>query len=420
MKNKRAIILLLTANAVSGFAQGLSILSIPWYFVSVLDMSRFYGILFSVVTFCTLFWSLYAGTMVDKYDRKRIFQWINIIGFLFMSVVALYGYANGEVPVIGLCLAFAFTVFVFNIHYPSTYAFVQEITEKGNYGKYNSLLEIQGQATSAFAGFAIAMFLVDGGSHDSLREIIGVKWGELTMWEIIAIDAITYLIAFVLISAMKYESVAKREPDTANLVDRFKNGIKFLRKNPYLFYFGIASYMLFVVLLVEAFFLMQQYIHSYLNEGAAVYGIAEIGYTIGALFAGFAIRRIFRNQHYVDSIIVLMAMSILGCWWVGIAQDVWIFIAFSILIGLTNAGTRIQRITYIFEKIPNHLIGRSGSIFNAINIISRVILIMLFSLAFFQDEFSNRGYVVCGFFMLMFLIPLMIHRKKIKELEVVE
>lgn len=373
-----------------------------------------------MVTFCTLFWSLYAGTVVDKYDRKKIFQWINMIGFLFMGSVGMYGYVNGDIPVIGLCLAFAFTIFVFNIHYPSTYAFVQEITEKGNYGKYNSLLEIQGQATSAFAGFTIALFLVDGSTHDSLREIIGVQWGELTMWQIIAIDAITYLIAFVLISSMTYESIAKRTPDTDNLLNRFKNGIKFLRKNPYLFYFGIASYMLFVVLLVEAFFLMQQYIHSYLNEGAAVYGIAEIGYTVGALFAGFAIRRIFRKQHFVDSIIILLSISVLGCWWVGVAEDVWIFIAFSILLGLTNAGTRIQRITYIFEKIPNHLIGRSGSIFNAINILSRVVLITLFSIAFFQDEHSNRGYIVCGIFLLIFLIPLIIHRKKIKELKVVE
>ena len=49
-------------------------------------------------------------------------------------------------------LVFGLTIFNYNIHYPNLYAFGQEITEKKNYGKLNSYIEVQGQVTSMFAG----------------------------------------------------------------------------------------------------------------------------------------------------------------------------------------------------------------------------------------------------------------------------
>ena len=37
MKNSNAIILLFTANIISGLAQGISMIAIPWYFVEIVD-----------------------------------------------------------------------------------------------------------------------------------------------------------------------------------------------------------------------------------------------------------------------------------------------------------------------------------------------------------------------------------------------
>ena len=54
---------------------------------------------------------------------------------------------------------FAVTIFNYNIHYPTLYAFGQEITEKEKYGKLNSYIEVQGQATSVLAGAFAALLL---------------------------------------------------------------------------------------------------------------------------------------------------------------------------------------------------------------------------------------------------------------------
>ena len=62
MQNKSALYLLIAANAVSGFAQGISMLAIPWYFSDILRSSSTFGIIYGGATFLTLFWGLYVGT----------------------------------------------------------------------------------------------------------------------------------------------------------------------------------------------------------------------------------------------------------------------------------------------------------------------------------------------------------------------
>ena len=76
--NARALFLLFTANAVSGFSQGLTMLAIPWYFAKQNQSSTF-TIAYGFITLLVLFFGLYAGTLVDKYSRKVNFLAINLI-----------------------------------------------------------------------------------------------------------------------------------------------------------------------------------------------------------------------------------------------------------------------------------------------------------------------------------------------------
>ena len=115
MKNKQAIILLLIANTISGFAQGLTMLAIPWYFADKLDAVKLFGAIYFLTTLGSLFWGTYAGTLVDKYNRKKMFLWQEIAGFLILGGTAIYGYVFKDVPVPLIALCFITTVFIFQI-----------------------------------------------------------------------------------------------------------------------------------------------------------------------------------------------------------------------------------------------------------------------------------------------------------------
>ncbi len=57
--------LLFSANTISGFAQGITLISIPWYLISQRgqdDGNFLVAVLMASITFLTTFFALYSGT----------------------------------------------------------------------------------------------------------------------------------------------------------------------------------------------------------------------------------------------------------------------------------------------------------------------------------------------------------------------
>lgn len=421
MKNKKAISLLFLANIISGFAQGISMIAIPWYFADILDMSGTYAKGYAMLTFISLFWGLYAGSLVDRYARKKLFLFSNLICAIIIGSIALLGYVNGDTPWYLVMLVFGTTMLHYNIHYPNLYAFGQEITEPKNYAKLNSYIEIQGQSTSIIAGSFAAILLT--GTENGILNILGLNMPlpfNITPWkihEIFLMDAITYVFAFSIILFIKHVPLIEKNTEKGSIFSRLKNGFFYLKENTQIFIFGVCSSAIFTFLIVEIFILLPSYVSHYLHESADVFASSEVYYSIGALLAGVGIRSITKKMDIVDSIILLMLITIISCLFLTFTKSVAILFVMSLIIGLTNAGTRILKTTFLFQKVPNNIIGRSGSVFGSISISIRTLLILLFSSPFFSDTENVRyGYLVGAVFLLVATIPLILNRKKLKTI----
>ena len=73
----------------------------------------------------------------------------------------------------------------------------------------------------------------------------------------------------------------------------------------------------------------------------------------------------------------------------------WVFFLGNFILGITNAGVRILRTTYLFKYVPNNIIGRVNSVFNSLNIMIRMILIGVLALPFFHiDDYIRFGYLL--------------------------
>ena len=106
MSNKSAIYLLFASNIISGFAQGISMIAIPWYFTNTLDLNSTFSLIFGIVTFLGLFWGLYSGTIIDRYNRKMILEKLNfytgLIIFLFSTCIIYFNSTNVSTMLIAL------------------------------------------------------------------------------------------------------------------------------------------------------------------------------------------------------------------------------------------------------------------------------------------------------------------------------
>ncbi len=423
MENKRALTLLFASHVISSFAQGITMMAIPWYFTSIVSESVVFGKVLAVATFISIFWSLFAGTLIDRYPRKNIFWVASAVGFLVLGAAGLYGIHYQEAPIWLVAFIFVFTFFGFNIHYPNLYAFAQQLAARGDYGRVNSLIEVLGQSTNVLSGAFGAILLsgTEGGTLDLLGFQIHFPFSieRWRIWEIFLLDASTYAIAACIIPFIRYVDHNPLPIDMERIAERFKRGWRFLMLNRELLVFGLSTYSIFVVLLVEVQFLLPLFVDKQLAAGADVYASSEVYFALGSLAAGFFIQKLTRNLAPAKAILVLMLTAGTSFIVVAFSKSILGFYLFSLLLGFANAGTRITRVTYLFNHIPNNIIGRANSIFYVYNITSRGLLLVLFALPFFSN--SNNivwAYGICGTFILVSVIPLLVVLKRLENVRV--
>jgi DHA3 family macrolide efflux protein-like MFS transporter len=397
-------------------------LAIPWYFTDSLGKPELFGWIFAAVTLGTLFWSLYAGTLIDRFSRKLVLIGMNGIGLLLVGGIALFAKVQGELPLFFIGVAFALTVFNFNLHYPSLYAFAQEISGKGHYARTNSLIEIQGQSTRMVASaFAALLLAGTGAGGPILGAVLPFSFASWELTDLLVLDAIAYGVTLLFLLPIRYRRVEERLIDQGSIGQRVRTGFRFLKAHPKLFHFGNASFIIFLFVLVQAYFLMPVYIKDHLGMQADVYGIGEALFALGAIGAGVYVRRLMRHLHSVPSIVVAMLLS--GAIFIlcALTRSFWIFMGFNLLLGVSNSATRVMRITYLFEKVPNGVIGRVNSVFQAINILLRTFFTGLFALPFFSGEEGILfAYFLSGVVILLGAIPLVVHRKALMDLQMEE
>lgn len=395
-------------------------IAIPWYFIDIADAGSIYGILFASITFIALFWTLYAGTLVDRFNRKKIFLSINATGFIVLMLSGAFGYFNNGLPLWMVGAVFMFSMMVFNIHFPNLYAFTQEIVDVEYYGRVNSMIEIQSQTASMLAG-ALAVFLLGGtsGKLSWIEDKFGISIEPWDIHEIFLLDGITYLIAFLIILSIKYKSISSINYENESLIKRFRTGLDYLKSNKTILWFGILSFSVFIVTIVEGFYLAAIYVSYYLEEDAVIYTLIEIAYAFGAIMAGVFIRRIFKSFHPIKAIIIIMTICSIGFVVCGVTKSNLIFLLFNFILGLSNAGTRILRITFLFNLIPNQIIGRVNGLFASYQTLMRGLFILLFSLPFFiKSQNIQIAYLLFAFFLIISIVLLILTTKALRNKEI--
>jgi MFS family permease len=408
VKNKLALNLLFTANGISGFAQGISMLAIPWYFA---NNTPYFNKAYGLITIGVLFFGLYAGTLVDKYSRKANFLGNSLVcGFLLLTIAGVGYYQNGLNDILVVAV-FGITMFNYNIHYPTLYAFGQEISAVEDYAKVNSNIEIVGQSTSILSG-GIAAVMLEGVTINLPIIDYSIVINSWNIWEIFLLNAGTYFLAASLILFIKYQPIPKHAQHR-KIFDRIKVGFTYLRQHPKLLIFGIFSYSVFAMLLVEIHAVLPAYVGKHLHENGSVFAIADGIYALGALCAGLFVNKVFTATSTQRAVIILTAITAAIFIWAFAAKSVLVIYLVSLILGFTNAGIRVLRLTYLFKQIPNQLMGRVNSIFNMLNILVRSLFIFLFSFPFFN--FDNQiiwAFLIMALFLLLSALVLMFNTKQ--------
>lgn len=286
------------------------------------------------------------------------------------------------------------------------------------YNRITSWLEIQGQFSSMMAGAGAAILLA--GTTAGPSKIFGFDLEmpfQITAWpieKIFLLDGLTYIASLLIISLISYVSLKRARVESGGIFKRLQSGINFFKKYPEIFVFGIASYCLFVTVILEGFLLGAKYVESHMLGEADMYAISDMFYSIGALLSGASVVYLFKKFSKPSGIIIMTLATACMFFVLFATKNVSIFYGMLFVLGLTNAGSRILRTTFLFKVIPNEVFGRSVSVFNISNIIFRIFFIGIFTLSFF-DEGNNiiYAFLICAIFLVLASLVLIINKSKV-------
>lgn len=409
LKIKKPIAILFLAHLVSGMAQGISLLAVPWYFAKM-GLSSKYNFYYGCLTVFILFWGLYAGTLVDKYSRIKVFVYANLVQFLVLASVTFLGYSTHALADGWVFLVLAISFLGFNIHYPNMYAFIQEMSAEDEYPKVSAVVEIIGQTTSVVSG-GLAALLLEGGVWElGFLGSFEIKRWEL--WEIFGFDALTYVVSILLISSIKYVPLTVRKIESGAIWRRLKSGFYFLFHHKRIFAIGLFTYCVFACVMVQIYTLLPVYVSHYLKQSGSVFAAADMLFAVGALLAGVLVSRFLKPENLLYYLPIFMALNAVAYFGAYITNQIMPFFVVCFFFGFSNSATRIARISYLLANVPNYLLGRVNSIFLVCNIIERSLLIFVFTTPFFQFAQVNLAYLVISGFVVLNLGGLLIVLKR--------
>jgi MFS family permease len=385
----RRVLLLVLANFSSAVGAGIAGISITFLILDKDSGEEILGSMFLAITIILFFLSPYIGVIIDRYSRKKLFLFNQMIGFCLVTPIAIWGLINGYYYTWQLVVMLFTSPLYFALHFPTLLAFVQEIFDKSTYKSLSGIMEVESQAATLGAG-----------------GLAGILIGVIDYPFIFLFDGLTYLISFLLVTSIPYVKKDSNEEVKVRFWSGYLKdileGFYFLKRRPLLILFLLCSLMPFLTVMV-ANYLKPIFIDNVLNGNANILGFSSMTYALGAIAAGISVPYILNKLQSFWTLIVaisLFTLSIFSMVWLPMTI---IFLIMTIFQGWGNAGTRVVRRTLMLELIPNKIIGRVNTFFNTIGLLFRIAVLGTFTSELNSIGVSNAWMIMGTFLVISFL-----------------
>ena len=215
---KRDFSLMWSAQLISTIGEALTDLAAAILIFRITESAFAVGLVLMVTAIPTLIFGLFAGVIVDRYDKKRILLLSNLLrGFIVLGIPLAFQVLEEDAAVVALYALIFVSATVRQFFDPAWEAVLPEIASEEELTQANSFLAVSSFGSTA-VGFAAAGFLASA-----------------NIFLPFYIDAVTYFVAFALLIGIRVPKAAPAEPTSIGVVvDNLKNGASYLWNTPML------------------------------------------------------------------------------------------------------------------------------------------------------------------------------------------
>jgi MFS family permease len=322
-------------NALTSLAAGILVFRITGSALSV-------GLMLMATAIPTLFLGLVAGVFVDRYDRKRIMVWSNLIQAALVFAIPFLA----SISIVWLYVIVMLVSGVSQFFDPAHESVLPEIASDEELAAANSFMAISSFGSTA-VGFAAAGLLASQFS---------IEWA---FW----IDGATFLLSAIFLMGVRVEKLGNDEKTSVGMVLRnMRTGAH------HLFSSDILRSLLLIGLGVSVAIglwnvLLLPFAERALGASEFVYGLQEgltsVGFVLGSFLMAAVATRLREGQWIVISLVASGALGIVYAF----VTDIPLAILLIAISGFFNAPLGVANRLLVQRNTTRENRGRVNSVF---------------------------------------------------------
>ncbi|MBA1435251.1 MFS transporter [Lactobacillus bombi] len=343
-----------------------------WYILSQTHSNKIVGFYLTINVLAGFIMSPLAGSITDRFSRKKVILWSFIGRVLPIIFIAIYFYILG----FNLILMYILSIVMgmgWITYMAASRSYVQSSLPDNLLGSANSFIEISLQ---------VGMF--------SAGALSGIILNYTGFVAILVINALVFLLAIILVNGIKNDATLDLDIHKENF--QISKGIKYVWNNKLIFNIGILSIL---PLIVTQLFNVSapDYVSSILKANSVVYGLSDMSYGIGGLVAGIVSGYLINRFSSKKLIINFFALASLVLITLFVGRSIVLMYLCNFILGLSNSSLRVSMNTILMSSVKKTFMGRVTSIFNGLAQLIEVFASTL--MGTFNDKMgANFGFLV--------------------------
>ena len=353
------------ASVISNLGDGVGMIAYPWLASAVTRNPLHIAAVALVTRLPWLLFSLPAGVVTDRVDRRRLAAWMDVGRFLITLGVALAVLANetnlaspAEIEA-GTAVASESAVLLILIYVAalllgtaevfrdnSAQTLLPSIVSKDRLETANGRLWGAEMVTNTFIGPPLAGILI----------AIGFSVPFF-------LDATTFAVAAALVFMIAGDFAPKgRSTQRRSFRDDLKEGVRWLWSHPLFKPMAISLGILNGAAMMSIATLVL-FAQEVLQLDATQFGLLTTGVAVGGVIGAFAGDRIARALGQGPSLFVTIIFGAISLVVSGLTSSFWVFWAMGLVSALTGTLWNVITVSLRQSLIPDRILGRVNSVY---------------------------------------------------------
>ena len=327
-------------HLVSHAGDAVFMIALPWLMLDITGSKSLTSLVSMSAYFPAVLFSLFAGVVVDRYNRKWIMIYSDILRALLVAVIPLsliYGFIS---PLLIGAITFSLSTFS-AFFYPARDSLIPHIVTAEELPAANSAISVSGQMSHLlgplFAGIGISIF--------GLRHLFTA-------------DAISFLFSILLISLIvgpaRKLTIEKHPPKWQGIVE----GLTYVNSHKGLRLLLILTFVNNIFIMGPAIIGLPVFVKEVLNSDFGVLAKLEVAMAAGMIVGSFVFWKAEKNISPISILLFGIVMDGITYTLLFFADTSFIAMLVLIIHGIGIPLITVSRTTIIQAVVPDEFRGR--------------------------------------------------------------